>query len=60
MPIVITDKIKVDNKNAILGFKNMEAIITTAGIGITYGENPVGSSTPVAHAIIAKTAERDK
>ena len=35
IPIVIIDKMRVDNKNAILGFKNTDAIIITAGIGIT-------------------------
>ena len=42
------------------GFKNIDATIITAGIGITYGLNPVGNTTPIAQAKIDKAEAKDK
>ncbi len=36
-----------DNKNEILGLKNIAEIIITPGIGSTYGDVPVGNTTAV-------------
>ena len=46
--------------NAIRGFKNIDASIIAAGTGITYGEKPVGKTTPIVHIIIDSTAASDK
>lgn len=46
-PIAIIDSSKTDATKAILGFVNIDIRIKNAGTGITYGENPVGKTTPI-------------
>ena len=47
-------------KNEILGLKNIAEIITTPGIGKTYGEKPVGKTTAKKHVNAISIAVKDK
>jgi len=60
IPTVRTTKINVDRRNAILGLKNIAAMIITAGIGSIYGEDPVGSTTAIVAIIVVNIPARDR
>ena len=45
-------KVKLESRNAILGFKKIAEMIIIAGIGKIYGEKPVGNNTAIDQAIM--------
>ena len=45
-------KVKLESRNAILGFKKIAEMIIIAGIGKIYGEKPVGNNTAIEQAIM--------